>query len=444
MKAFSIKYLFTFPIVIVTITGDKTKWKENKTKWKENITSPTDSAMLNPLNILVNESNGCSQQFQQREEVNGSTATNCNSSFINDTLVANMTKPIERVAAVSCSHTASTWSQIYEEYVTYILVAFGLVGNSLSVAVISGSSNRHRASRLYLLFLSIADSLVLIFFILSKEVQHINNASCVLVNYCNRLFRSFSGYLVVMISIQRFTMVKYPFKASHYDRTLYGVLLITASFLFAAVSSLYQALISETQKTGKWKGCCRTNVNVDVFIYLHLSLHVLCVEVIASLIVLILTFVTVNGIRKSNLLRSQMSKKVELVTASSSGTTSGQKETKSSEKETQLTKMLIVLALVFVFVRMPFTITYWYDYLMWFIHWRSGRPASAATYTLNMMSTINVFFTLYIANFATNFLVYIILWPAFRLKVVDILTFKYSRKRKKDEVLSYSASNKVS
>ena len=363
--------------------------------------------------------------------------TNCNISSVTETWMSNTTinnmsnTTINSNSSVSCYLSASTWSDKYEEYVTYILVAFGLAGNSLSMAVISGSSNRHRASRLYLLFLSIADSLVLIFFILSKDVQHINNASCVLVNYCNRLFRSFSGYLVVMISIQRFTMVKYPFKASHYDRTLYGVLLILASFLFAAVSSLYQALISETQKTGKWKGCCRTNINVDVFIYFHLSLHVLCVEVIASLIVLILTIITVNGIRKANLQRKQMSNISESLTAPSSPSTSDQERRKNPQMETQLTKMLIVLALVFIFVRMPFTITYWYDYLMWFIYWsKTGRPASAATYTLNMRSTINVFFTFYMANYATNFLVYITFWPAFRKKVVDILCLKYCRNRR--------------
>ena len=190
------------------------------------------------------------------------------------------------------------------------------------------------------------------------------------------------------------------------------------------------------KKTGKWKGCCRTNVNVEVFIYPYPSLHVLCVEVIVSLVVLILPVIMVNGITKANLQRKQMSNISESLTAPSSPSTSDQERRKNPQMETQLTKMLIVLALVFIFVRMPFTITYWYDYLMLFIYWRSGRPASAATYTLNMMSTINVFFTLYIANFATNFLVYITFWPAFRLKVVDILTFKYCRKRKNDEVLS--------
>ena len=68
--------------------------------------------------------------------------------------------------------------------------------------------------------------------------------------------------------------------------------------------------------------------------------------------------------------------------------------------------------------------------LMWFIHWRSGRPASAAIYTLNMRSTINVFFTFYMANFATNFLGYITFWTAFRKKVADILCLKYCRNRR--------------
>ena len=327
-----------------------------------------------------------------------------------------------------CTLPSSGWSQLYQEYMMYILVAVGFFGNTMSLIVMLRSSKRTNASRLYLIVLSISDSLVLLI-VLLKSHTHTNNGSCISINYCRRVFQSFSAYIVVIISIQRFIMVKFPFQASKHDSTAHGVFHLVTAFIFAVVSSLYQALVTQIKTSGPWKGCCRTTVRVDVFIYAHLSLHVFCAEMASSILVLILTGITIHGVLTAAKKRTKLSSKFN-------DHEQQQKKPKSAA-DTKLTQMLIVLALVFVLVRMPYTICYWYDYLMWFIYWRgTGRPESVATYTRNMGSTINVLLTLFMANYATNFIIYLVLWPSFRKNVLKL--FGCYKCRKEKEISSHS------
>ena len=329
-----------------------------------------------------------------------------------------------------CTLPSAGWSQLYQEYMMYILVAVGFFGNTVSLIVMLRSSRRTKASRLYLIALAITDNLVLLIFVL-KSHTHTNSASCISINYCRRVFQSFSAYIVVIISIQRFIMVKFPFQASKHDSTAHGVFHLVTAFIFAVTSSLYQALVTQIKTSGPWKGCCRTTVRVDVFIYAHLSLHVFCAEIASSILVLVLTGITIHGVLTSAKKRAKLSSK-------SNDQELQQKKPKASA-DTKLTQMLIVLALVFVLVRMPYTICYWYDYLMWFIYWReTGRPASVATYTRNMRSTINVLLTLFMANYATNFIIYLVLWPSFRKSVLKL--FGCYKCRKEKEISSNSGT----
>ena len=104
----------------ISIVGN-TKVKKNTIDLDE-----IDEGIMNSISDQIN----CSKNGNLSNMVDANE-TNCNISSVNETWMSNTT--INSEPSVSCFHTASTWSEEYKEYVTYIIVAFGLVGNSLSM-----------------------------------------------------------------------------------------------------------------------------------------------------------------------------------------------------------------------------------------------------------------------------------------------------------------------
>ena len=281
-----------------------------------------------------------------------------------------------------------SWSIQYNKYVTYILAAVGLIGNILSLTVLLLSPKRSNASRLYLIVLAVAESLVLIAdIILDSELADIYDAVCK-IHYAKYSLSSFSAYIIAVITIQRFVMVKIPFKGTEYDKTKYGVCHLVSAFIFAFASNAFAV-----PSLGVFDGWCTVNPEYSIsFTYSYLVLNYLCSSVGVGILVLILTILTVQGLVKSKTMG--VSKK---------------------KGETRLTKMLIVLAVTFILLRLPSTIVW----LILYVPYRIIKNPLDGTY-YKMLIPYYIFGTVTTSNFAINFLIYIVYWSAFRHRLVNI------------------------
>ena len=240
--------------------------------------------------------------------------------------------------------------------------------------------------------LAVTDSLVLIaYIILESDLSNVNDVVCK-VHYVKYSLSSFSVYIVAVIAIQRFVMVKMPFKGKQYDKTKCGIYHLISAFIFAFGSN---AFVVPT--FGVFHGLCQINPEFSIlFTYSYLLFNFLCSSVGVGILVLILTILTVQGLVNS-----------EKMSAS------------EGKGEIRLTKMLIVLSVTFILLRLPSTIVWLIRYVPYSI---IRKQLDETYYKLSI--PYNIFGTVLMSNFATNFIIYMFCWPAFRHCFVNIFICK--------------------
>ena len=278
----------------------------------------------------------------------------------------------------------------YSMYVTYILTAVGIIGNGLSLVVLLLSPKRCQASRLYLIVLAVTDSLVLLFqtgTVLDIFSKH--EITCKF-SYVRYVLRSFSSYIFAVISIQRFVMVRVPFRSSEYDQTKNGIYHLVSAFIIAAASNLFAI-----PSIGIISGHCAIKPDYsDIFTYSYLTLNYLCSDVGVAVLVVILTVLTIQGLVKSSKLGV----------------------CNNGKSESSLTKMLIVLTVTFIILRLPETVGWLVIYVPYTIMKKSPDD------TYNNMRIAHYFFnTLSLINLAINFVIYVVFWPAFRKRFCQMI-----------------------
>ena len=281
------------------------------------------------------------------------------------------------------------WSFQYYTYTTYVLTGLGLVGNLLSLIVLLLSPKRSKASRLYLIVLAVTDSLVLITGVITDPKFVDKNSILCKLNYVKYGLQSFSAYIVAVIAIQRYVMIKMPFKGPEYDKSKYGIYHLASALVFA-----FAANAVAVPSLGLVDGICSIKPDYSVlFTYSYLVLNYLCSEVGVGILVLILTILTVQALIKSSKLGIS----------------------KSGKSDTQLTRMIIVLALTFLVLRLPATIVW----LVMYVPYEIMKQPYDDTYN-KLLIPYFITATVTLSNFAINFIIYIIFWPAFRIRFVNI------------------------
>ena len=377
------------------------------------------------------------------------------------------------------------WSELFRVHGTDVMVALGLLGNLMSFLVLLSSKMRSRASRLYLIVLAVTDSLVLLNELcFEHEYTDYSLGSCITIIYSRYVLKSFSAYIVVLISIQRFVTLKYPLRVD-YNRPLYVFLSLSSALIFSVVSSLYGAF---TPTLIEDQYCDIKEGMAQIYVWSDFVLNVLFTEVGASIVVLVLTLLTISRLREaaarlgtpkstkrsktedntvinrkrikpqSNLteIPSNVSLSTERPTLVSAvhcnsrpwietvpvklqeegkqnvsddrltdptctktkTSVFANPETVAQERttETKLTQMLLVLAIVFLVVRLPLTISWTVYFLSCGINenWEDYK-------SIPLYHTVQVLTVLSISNFAVNFLIYVTFWPAFHRRFVRLI-----------------------
>ena len=333
---------------------------------------------------------------------------------------------ITNITNSSETNNSTHWSFTYRLVCLYILTALGILGNALSLIVLLKSSKRRHSSRLYLIVLAVIDSLVLICELLSRGgAADVNDWACSSVTYIRYVMKSFSAYIVVIISIDRFVMVIFPYQAIRYGRLKIALIHIGTAFLFAVVSNIYATFTQAIHK--KYKICHAKVEYADLYAYSYFSLHFLLAELGASTVVFTLTVITIYGLYRSRKVSQQL-RGIRFMN-----------EVTPTNIDLHLTEMLIAIALVFVVLRLPYSIVWLYDFLYYDV--TGHKEDSTRKY---IYSAINILLTFSVANFAVNFLVYFTFWKSFRHQLWNILTLKCSEKyRQETSTLSYNRNTNI-
>ena len=154
--------------------------------------------------------------------------------------------PCEYLDFVEC-HVAVVLWKVFSP----LLFIIGIVGNSISVAVLSRKHMRNSTTSVYLRFLAVIDTLVLVFATLRElifytthvDVQELSDLTCRIHCWLAFSFTSLSAWLLSVLAIDRLVAVKFPIwskaNCSKYIAVIISVVVTTLVFTINSHMLLY-------------------------------------------------------------------------------------------------------------------------------------------------------------------------------------------------------------
>jgi hypothetical protein len=219
------------------------------------------------------------------------------------------------------------------------MTSVGLIGNSLSVYIMSRPKLRDISIFRYLMVSMINDSIILITMWIST-LPHIflsDSIICKISTYFAYLFQNFSGWILVVSLIDRLISVKYPRKFKFRNVFKYqSVIIIT---IFTTVCLLYSpfALYFDMHEQSNQTNCLATDDQINFYLN---SGSFLSGIFIPFILMIILTFLIGYCLIKNK-------KRINY--------------TKSLRKEKRLITITIVTSAVFLITNLPF-------YIQWLVN----------------------------------------------------------------------------
>ena len=291
-----------------------------------------------------------------------------------------------------------------EENLTLVLapvvLLVGLIGNSLSGAVMLRRQFRKTSLGIYLVMLAVADNLTLLSNRMTRDwiriitgfnIRTYSDVSCRTLVYVMYSSCSISSWLIVAVSIERVLVVSLPFKAKELSTrrragfvatSIVVIVLIIHTFIFKVVHLSYYEITKSMECMFIPK---RDNNGIDPAVLVELF-HLFVYSVVPAIILLTSNIIIMIKLARSSQFQRKSQKGLKCPATNS-----------SSVKRT--TWMLIAVSSSFIILTLPLSLCLLQDNL------REVRAPATVEMTL---------FWIKVANHAINFLMYSMSGPAFR------------------------------
>ena len=298
-----------------------------------------------------------------------------------------------------------------------ILVPIGLIGNSLSVAVMAMPHNRHLSTCAYMMAIGINDNILMVLFfyqwlIKNTDIQKLTDALCKILGPFILIFVYNGSYQVVLMTFDKCFAIMAPHKAMAFCTTKRArVLLVMVFLMMFLIHSpnfyLHGLVVTE---------CAAITIQtplVQVYIYLHFiiaGLGPLCSLITMNVII-------IRAVRMSRQMHTQSSRgsKVE----------SEQSFDKRKQIENQLAIMSVIIALANMLLFLPNNII--------FIIYQFVVPDETPNSYARFYFLVHLSFRLYATNFGINFFLYLLSGSKFRSDLRTLFKIK-----KKESISKYN------
>ncbi|XP_071102808.1 sex peptide receptor-like isoform X2 [Haliotis cracherodii] len=294
-------------------------------------------------------------------------------------------------------------------YYLWAIFAFGFPGNVASVITII-RMQRITTSTFYVAVLAVVDNCAIVFKLLYHQLTlhqvWLDSMGCKILNFLSLFFTTFANWILVFIATERFVAVRKPLKVGMYWTIPRAV--VSVGGLTCVVTIIYCHIFWTF--TGNGPDCMiflqYLHFYRDVWYWLNAAVYSLA----PCFLLITLNFFIVQSVRKSTIVRNQLSMKNGTKSCNSS---------RSMRQEKQITVMLVSVAVVFIILTVPRCI-YAIVHLYWSV--QLGTMADAQKYLLDQLT-----FFLCDSNHAINFYLYFTTGKKFRRHFLDIVLCRKRR-----------------
>lgn len=308
---------------------------------------------------------------------------------------------------------------------TPVIIAVGLVGNGLSLAVFMSKGLRKLTASTYLTALSLADTATLLFYVfvewLRRGIVILNpelklkildqNGMCQILLYLAYVSRFMSAWIIVLFTVERFTGICHPLRS--FKRSGRKVLLMM--FLLAGILMLFKPATS-TSSTIRGRTACRPNPAIPEILSYSLDLlFALTITFIPFLVITVLNILIVRALylrnRDGDLFSEDTNTRIRL----------------------EFTLILVSISFFFIAFNFPYTV-------VWSRYFLTSHP----DYNINSFQKVdndfwigllNVTRTVFYMNYCINFFLYNITGRCFRKTLRGMFRCRMLQPRRRDSYI---------
>ena len=307
------------------------------------------------------------------------------------------------------SQSASIFNIIaqIEMFGDLVIIPMGIFVNVLSVMIFVKSRMAWTPVGLHLMYLAIADSLVLVsgfaagsrswhLLINIPDLWSVNTVTCVGTYYTINVGFTWSGLLLASSTIERFLSIAFPLKVKSLNLYRKSKILMGVYLMLSLLLSSYIALCFEIITVVDFNICAYSEKYKDICDIGNMILNVVIANALCFTLILVFTILTSVSLRK------YAHKRATLGFAS-----------RDTGREFRATVMLVTVASLFLVLRVG-------EMIIHFLNLNQDLSAPVA----EMVSGVAPIFILLVnVNHSVNFFIYLIFLPEFRRTLVQMFSW---------------------
>ena len=349
---------------------------------------------------------------------------------------------------------------ILQLYVLPIVIAIGLLGNALSLAVFLGSYLNRYSSNVYLSALAISDSVFLISLVLSWASQvgyEFYNVQgwCQALSYLTYVASCLSVWYVVAFSLERYIAVCYPLRRQEMCTAKRARIVVITTAVLALLFYSFALFTMGVYPYGhNMRMTCLTSPKYYTAISRLTNIDTLITFIIPVIIIvscnLRITYMVfwfyrerANLVSSGNFRRSSRASSAHTLPVRNSGGNASSRSPTSNSSQIKVTKMLLIVSTVFLLCNLPTHSLKTYLTIRQHLN-----PSYIPSFEFRVTS--HVFQFVYYSNFSVNFFLYSISGTTFRKALFKLFRKSCSCvrnclcRKSDDEISMMTAWNKKS
>ena len=308
---------------------------------------------------------------------------------------------------------------IIENYCTPAVCILGATGNAIALLILLQKKLRKKTTFLYMTAMACSDIIILISYCIRIIIlEWFNSVTsrvyCVLIRPVFTCGLHYSALLLVAMTIEKYTSVKYPLRAAVWITRKRAVFVVIVLGIFALLVNIHQAFYVKPVFFSNYnKTFCYYESNTDYFwfesrVFKWIDASIYCFIPISSLSIL-------NGLIVNLLLKA----KEESKTMTSADVLSTVHRKRATER--QITVMLLVTTTIFCACTMPIAIAL----IIYSLDYESISPLGWSFVVLFEL-----------INHSVNVLIYSCGCQQFRRQLKMVLCFRRTKTNSKEEPVS--------
>ena len=324
------------------------------------------------------------------------------------------------------NHTPSNITSTYEDddkiisaisfYLKLLIISIGILGNNISAMAFFRSKLGTGTVGPYLISLALADNIVLASEIpiwitqqpLGYGIIDRYDWLCRITYYAKYTGRMWSACLTLIVTVERYLFVAHPLKKVYIQKHHLHRFLIPLTLIGSLLSVSYSLFLIKVLPYENYDNVCYIK-DRDIFFPLDLIVVRGIGDLIMGTCIMVFTILCINVLHKAKKIRNYNIHEQSSLCSSCGNHIPRIQKRSFKSRESQITKMLLMLAIMFLIFKVPYTVLYYCT-----LTWTGTDRENTSLFKVVINGAKTVAETFSLISYAFNFFVYALLIPSFR------------------------------